>query len=328
MTLQHGSVISVYNRIRSQTGTTRFLAIDGSHSSFPACDWKNMTSNAPCPFDPTTNDEPAKFLTRTTSWDAFIVYAIDVKHEFDPYGGGRRLKREGYPDIPPNALPYQDGKAQGIYYNQAIVLQCLSTGVISVRSTLTPVLQTLTCSSSQPIFLPRKVTNVSTSIGGGSLDGYTPSPDLTSIRDSSVYPNERLGEPVPIFRPVAFEIRLADEGFVSTDRFLVCDRDVVSVSRAMADRTYVNPGGKDAKDAKGKGKSVGSDGSDGGKAAKRRSIVSPSSIEPYSKSGRPLSKRTVSGARLSMDIEQRADGGESIVPKVWTVDCGGEFIRS
>lgn len=144
MTLQHGSLISVYNRIRSQTGTTRFLAIDGSQSSFPASDWKSMTTSAPCPFDPSTCglDTPAKFLTRTTSWDAFIIYAVDVKGYQDPYAP--RIKREGYPDLPPNALPYQEGKIQGIYYNQAIVLQCLSTGIISVRPSPSSSLSILT----------------------------------------------------------------------------------------------------------------------------------------------------------------------------------------
>jgi hypothetical protein len=90
----------------------------------------------------------------------------------------------------------------------------------------------------------------------------------------------------------------------------------------MAARTYVSPTDGKTTGEKGKGKKDGSDGSDGSKSAKRRSTISPGGAEPYSKSARPTGKRTTSG-RGSMDFDK--DGAEFVVPRVWTVDCGGEY---
>src|SRR5215472_12986128 len=85
--------------------------------------------------------------------DPFIMYIVDVNK---PTGAmdtpPPSPPHPEYPSPPPNAIPYTN-TGTPIYYNQTVVLQCLTSGVVS------------------PVLIIRKVDHQTTVVGGGLQEG-------------------------------------------------------------------------------------------------------------------------------------------------------------
>ncbi|KAI7901571.1 uncharacterized protein BX663DRAFT_513323 [Cokeromyces recurvatus] len=162
--IHHGSAVALFNRIRSQTVSTKYLGVSS-----------------------TENDASTCFVARTNSWDPFIVWIVDttrspdsiqpplVHHPDDPQ----------FPAPPAIAIQYTKSQQQqqpiALHYNQPIVLQCVTTGLVS------------------PVMVIRRVDKGSWVVGGNRLD------DL-SVETGGECGDEALGDPVSQLHKVAFQI--------------------------------------------------------------------------------------------------------------------------
>lgn len=96
-------------------------------------DWRSMTGGQARPFAP-KDIHATTFVARTGRWDAFVIYAVDLNlPTLDPDVVPAPAPVSGYPRPPVNAIAYDPTQEKKIYYNMPIVLQCLSTAVVSVR---------------------------------------------------------------------------------------------------------------------------------------------------------------------------------------------------
>lgn len=113
---------------------------------------------------------------RTSSWDSFIIYAVDPQHTAsDANTDPQPPPQVGYPHPPLNALPLpSNGCPMPIHYNQPVVLQCLNTAVVS------------------PIMIIRKVEKGNLAVGGGATEASA----LKPLYDVPSGPGEKLGDAV------------------------------------------------------------------------------------------------------------------------------------
>lgn len=127
-----------------------------------------------------------------------------------------------YPIPPPNAINMMHhGSHIPIYYNQTVVLQCLTSGVVS------------------PILIIRKAENT-TVVGGGLQEG------AKGVPDHFCAPGEVCGDPVSQLHKVAFEVFDPTKGAPApgstgiTGAFLSCMGDKVNTYRPSDSRTWNN----------------------------------------------------------------------------------------
>ena len=112
------------------------------------------------------------------------MYIVDA----DKPGGGMDAPpppppQPDYPSPPPNAIPFMaNGTPIPIYYNQTVVLQCLTSGVVS------------------PVLIIRKVDHQTTVVGGGAPEG------AKGVGDAYCAAGEVCGDPVSQLHKVAFEV--------------------------------------------------------------------------------------------------------------------------
>ncbi|KDQ21859.1 hypothetical protein BOTBODRAFT_99586 [Botryobasidium botryosum FD-172 SS1] len=177
--INHGSTVSLFHRLRSQTVSTKYLCVSGSGASFKGSD------GAPLPgLDHRQRGSTPSFVARTASWDMFIMYIVDVNK---PTGGSDTPPppplQPDYPSPPPNAIPSPaNGSQIPIYYNQTVVLQCLISGVVS------------------PVLIIRKVDHSTVVVGGGLQEG------AKGVPDSYCAPGEVCGDPVSQLHKIALEV--------------------------------------------------------------------------------------------------------------------------
>ncbi|KAH9083850.1 hypothetical protein EDB83DRAFT_2309747 [Lactarius deliciosus] len=148
--INHGSTISLFHRLRSQTVSTKYLCVSGSGSSFKGSDGAPLMG-----IDQRNRASTPSFIAKTSSWDPFVMYIVDAEK---PAGGmdvpPPPPPHPDYPSPPPNAIPFMNnGTPIPIYYNQTVVLQCLTSGVVS------------------PVLIIRKVDHQTTVVGGGAQEG-------------------------------------------------------------------------------------------------------------------------------------------------------------
>ncbi|KAI7887732.1 uncharacterized protein EV154DRAFT_484822 [Mucor mucedo] len=173
--IHHGTTISLFNRIRSQTVSTKYLgvSINGAGGTGTEGGDKNSTC----------------FVARTGSWDPFVIWIVDTTRAPDSTASANRPQQQNhhpenphFPPAPAIALQTTTGQSPiALHYNQAIVLQCVSTGLVS------------------PVMVIRKVDKGSMIMGGNRLD------DLTGSTGGECG-DEALGDPVSQLHKIAFQI--------------------------------------------------------------------------------------------------------------------------
>jgi recombining binding protein (suppressor of hairless) len=128
-----------------------------------------------------------------------------------------------YPSPPPNAIPFPPNGSQiPIYYNQTVVLQCLTSGVVS------------------PVLIIRKVDHQTTVVGGGLQEG------AKSVAELYCIPGEVCGDPVSQLHKVAFEVYEAHRSNYPpepgtpgvTGAFLSCMGEKVNTYRPIEGRQW------------------------------------------------------------------------------------------
>lgn len=166
--IHHGTTISLFNRIRSQTVSTKYLGVSTNSS--------NGTSNT-----------GTCFVARTASWDPFVIWIVDTTRSPDaqqqqPQQLAHHPDNPHFPPPPAIAMQTTPGQTPvALHYNQTVVLQCVSTGLVS------------------PVMVIRKVDKGSMIMGGNRLD------DLSGPTGGECG-DEALGDPVSQLHKIAFQI--------------------------------------------------------------------------------------------------------------------------
>ncbi|KAJ8656397.1 hypothetical protein O0I10_007965 [Lichtheimia ornata] len=171
--IHHGTTISLFNRIRSQTVSTKYLGVS---NNVPVQGKGNSNANG--------KGNGTCFVARTGSWDPFVIWIVDTSRAPD-VGQMPRKHHPTNPNYPPPpAIALQADTNQqpiAIHYNQAVVLQCVTTGLVS------------------PVMVIRKVDKGSMVLGGNKLD------DLSGTTGGECG-DEALGDPVSQLHKIAFQI--------------------------------------------------------------------------------------------------------------------------
>ncbi|TFY67914.1 hypothetical protein EVJ58_g1334 [Rhodofomes roseus] len=231
----------------------------------------------------------------------FIVYIVDVNK---PAGGVDSpppppLFPE-YPSPPPNAIPFTNNGSQiPVYYNQTVVLQCLTSGVVS------------------PVLIIRKVDHQTIVVGGGLQEG------AKGIADHYCSVSEVCGDPVSQLHKIAFEVYDPSRGAPEpgtpgqSGAFLSCMGEKVNTYRPVEGRQWNSPQGApptspDATDFP---------TNDGGrvKKPKRGSSSTGGISKPASQKGRrrPTSAGSAGSGRRGSASDSTASSGA-----LWQVDIG------
>ncbi|GAA5967637.1 hypothetical protein JCM11641_005718 [Rhodosporidiobolus odoratus] len=231
--LTHGCLVSLYNRTRTFVGSTRYLCTSGVESMFPIPDWHNAAGpDARRAFTP-TDIRDVRFTTRMNTWDAFIIYAVDINAP--PGRPPPPPPHPSYPVPPAATIPLDPERPKTLYYNQTVVLQDLATGVIS------------------PVLIIRRAEPKAIAVGGASLEGF--SPCASEAKGIPVAPGEMLSEAVSQYRPIALEVfqdvskHRSDnvlERPLPEDSYLGVVDDEVGVHQAPQTRTHLKPPGEAA----------------------------------------------------------------------------------
>ncbi|KAF9010542.1 hypothetical protein BDQ17DRAFT_1387775 [Cyathus striatus] len=324
--INHGSTISLFHRLRSQTVSTKYLCVSGSGSSFKGSDGAPLMG-----LDQRSRSNTPSFIARTASWDPFVMYIVDVNK---PAGGGMDATpppppQPDYPSPPPNAIPFTNNGSQiPIYYNQTVVLQCLTSGVVS------------------PVLIIRKVDHQTTVVGGGLQEG------AKGVADHYCAPGEVCGDPVSQLHKIAFEVYDSTKGMPEpgtpgvTGAFLSCMGEKVNTYRPIDGRQWntqgtgsnspVLPGspvastpvsstgpdyfGHGSVDSAPASPSASDFTNDGGRVKKKRSTSSAGGITknaPPKGRRRPSSAGSVTSSRRGGNGDAGASSGA-----LWQVDIG------
>ena len=158
--------------------------------------------------------------------DPFVIYIVDVNK---PAGGvdvpPPPPPQPDYPSPPPNAITFTNNGSQiPVYYNQTVVLQCLTSGVVS------------------PVLIIRKVDHATVVVGGGLQEG------AKGVPDSYCPPGEVCGDPVSQLHKIAFEVYDAAKSVAppsgspgNTGSFLSCMGEKVNTYRPVEGRSWTSP---------------------------------------------------------------------------------------
>ncbi|KAG8904009.1 hypothetical protein FRB99_002389 [Tulasnella sp. 403] len=220
--INHGSTVSLFHRLRSQTVSTKYLCVSGSAAAYKGSDGQPLPG-----VDRSRQTAPPSFIAKTACWDSFVIYIVDVNKTTGPDTVPPPPPHPEYPSPPPNAIPYNTNGAHmytPIYYNQTVVLQCLISGVVS------------------PVLIIRKVDHGTTVVGGGLQDG------VKGVPNHYCAPGEVCGDPVSQLHKIALEVyEPAKAGSAATmdpnhpgtsGSFLSCMGERVNTYRPSEDRQW------------------------------------------------------------------------------------------
>jgi hypothetical protein len=214
--IHHGTTISLFNRIRSQTVSTKYLGVsNGQAPPQPSSPNGNKSNN-----NTNNTNNGTCFVARTGSWDPFVIWIVDTTRSPDttsmPRPNQHHPNNPNFP--PPPAIALQQAPSSqpvAIHYNQPVVLQCVTTGLVS------------------PVMVIRKVDKGSMVLGGNRME------DLSG-KTGGECGDETLGDPVSQLHKIAFQI-VQDPTFSHHNKARYSTQPPVNQQKGAAAANYKIP---------------------------------------------------------------------------------------
>lgn len=146
----------------------------------------NTNANTSNAHKNTAKNNGTCFVARTGSWDPFVIWIVDTTRSPDANAARPNAHHPNNPNFPPPPAialqtPSSTQQPVAIHYNQPVVLQCVTTGLVS------------------PVMVIRKVDKGSMVLGGNRMD------DLSG-KTGGECGDETLGDPVSQLHKIAFQI--------------------------------------------------------------------------------------------------------------------------
>ncbi|WVR06337.1 hypothetical protein IAU60_003368 [Kwoniella sp. DSM 27419] len=213
MVISHGSTVALFNRVKSQTTSTRYLSVVPDFTRMTGSDGLPV-SGAKRPRVPNERSAFAGFTADAGTWESFVIWLVDPNRP-----GGLSMAPPPHPDwpSPPANIIAPGALASAIRYNSTVVLQSLQTGVIS------------------PVLIIRRIESDADAVG---MDGHSvDSP-------SALPPGEFAGDLVSQLQKVAFELYRPDtmERLASDARYggfwLACNQEAVNEQPITRERRW------------------------------------------------------------------------------------------
>jgi hypothetical protein len=206
----HGSTVALFNRVKSQTTSTRYLAVNTDFSQYLGSDNLPASGTNP-PYLASDAPQFPGLTVHASAWESFIIWLVDPMKPPSP--GYAEPLHHGWPVAPASALPIT-GQAPPIRYNSTVILQSMQTGICS------------------PVLVIRRIESDADVVG---MDGTVTDPWI------AVPDGELPGDLVSQLQKVAFELYdIESHAFDSRlpTTWLGCDQDQLIPKIVAGDRRW------------------------------------------------------------------------------------------